>query len=86
MVQELQLNQEEVIFLKKLYKIRKSKGGLFQWFAEMEKKARIGGAPDDLSAQWARKTFEKIKLDKAEKFMFAEDLIEERERVDLNEL
>ena len=52
----------------------------------MEKKARIGGAPDDLSAQWARKTFEKIKLDKAEKFMFAEDLIEERERVDLNEL
>ena len=84
----LLLSQEEVDFLKKLYKIEFKISEIITWQANMMSDVQTqeqASLPADLSKQWAEKQFEMFKLKKARQFILNDDLIVEREKVNLDE-
>lgn len=75
-----QLSQQEVLFVKRLYKIRHSLGELNKWFYETAMRVKNDEIPDindegSLRKEWAKKRFEKLCLETAEKEMFSIELI-----------
>jgi len=90
MEQSASLSKEEILWLRKQYKIDKELAKVHKWLRETAEKVEKEGLTEkddpELRAKWARVTFKKFLLEKMRKHMFCPECIPEHERKKIGEL
>ena len=86
MEEQVTLSKEEIQYVKTLYRIDRELSKLHEWFSDKLKKIDSSeNMPDDLRAQWARKWFRKVMLEKVKKHKFCLQCIPEHEFKDISD-